>query len=184
MRRAARTALNLLICLLFCWQGVAFADEKKAAAPKYRELKWEELVPPSWQPEKLFARFKLDKLSDTSPEAVKALKLLEEEWKKAPANPAMQGQLVKLPGYVVPLEWENNATLKEFLLVPYFGACIHVPPPPANQIIYIQLDKPAKGIHSMDAVWVYGTLNLERHDSGSMGNSSYGMRPDKVELYK
>ncbi|MCL2076092.1 MAG: DUF3299 domain-containing protein [Betaproteobacteria bacterium] len=154
------------------------------AAAQHRELAWEELVPDSWQPEKLFANLNLENITDNSPEAAKALKIIADEWKNAPANPALKGQSVKLPGYVVPLDWESSARLKEFLLVPYFGACIHLPPPPANQIIYVRLGKPAKGIKSMDAVWVYGKLELERNDSGEMGSSSYSMRADKVELYK
>jgi len=181
MRNSLKIALVLLLPLMLF--GHEAAAEKKSA-PKYREIKWEELVPASWQPEKLLASLNVDKLSDSSPEAIKALKIIEEEWKKAPANPLIQGQAIKLPGYVVPLDWENSATLKEFLLVPYFGACIHTPPPPANQIIYIRMETPAKGIKSMSAVWVYGKLELERNDSGLMGSSSYSMRPDKVELYK
>jgi len=186
MRHTSRVVFSLLACILLCGQSATFAADKKVPAQKYRELKWEELMPASWQPEKIFAQLDLEQLSDgdDSPEALKVLKIISEEWSKAPADPALQDQSVKLPGYVVSLEWENSATLKEFLLVPYFGACIHVPPPPANQIVYIQLDKPVKGIRTMDAVWVYGTLKLERHDSGSMGSSSYRMRPDKIEPYK
>ena len=44
------------------------------------------------------------------------------------------GKQVKLPGFVVPLEYSDKGRVKEFLLVPYFGACIHYPPPPPNQI--------------------------------------------------
>ncbi|MCL2020868.1 MAG: DUF3299 domain-containing protein [Betaproteobacteria bacterium] len=183
MRNVFRITLAFIIPLLLFWHEVSLAAEKKPA-PKYREIKWEELVPASWQPEKLFAKLNLDKITDDSPEAARALKIIAEEWKNAPANPALQDQSVKLPGYVVPLDWEGSATLKEFLLVPYFGACVHTPPPPANQIVHVRMNKPAKGVRAMDAVWVYGKLRLERNDSGDMGSSSYSMRPDKVELYK
>ena len=53
-------------------------------------------------------------------------------------NPAWTGKTVKLSGYVLPLAWNPAEEITEFLLVPYVGACIHVPPPPPNQIIYIQ----------------------------------------------
>jgi hypothetical protein len=191
MRHAFRIALGLPVAVFLFWflffrQEASIADGEAPEQPQaktYRELKWEELVPASWQPEKLFADMDIDNIADNSPEAEKALRRIAEEWKNAPADPALQGEAVKLPGYVAPLDWEGGSALKEFLLVPYFGACIHVPPPPANQIIYVRLEKPAEGIRSMDAVWVYGTLELERNDSGGMGSSSYGMRPDKVEIY-
>jgi hypothetical protein len=150
----------------------------------YRELRWEELMPPSWNPQKLFDTLKLDELSDDDPRAAKALEAFAEEWRNAPANKELQGKRIKIPGYVAPLDWENASGLKEFLLVPYFGACIHVPPPPANQIIHITMDTPLKKIGSMAAVWVYGELLLEMNDSGLMGASSYRMKPDKVEAYE
>ena len=54
--------------------------------------------------------------------------------------PELDGKRVSIGGYVVPLDFEAT-TVKEFLLVPFVGACIHVPPPPANQIIYVKADK-------------------------------------------
>ena len=93
----------------------------------------------------------------------------------------MDGASVRIPGYLVPLE-ENKAGLKEFLLVPYFGACIHTPPPPANQIIHVKTDKPAKGFRSMDTVWISGTLKTLRSDS-YMGASGYRMDAVVVEPY-
>ena len=71
---------------------------------------------------------------------------------------------MRLPGYVVPLE-EVKGELKEFLLVPYFGACIHSPPPPANQIVHVTSRTPLKGWRTMDAVWVNGTLKAARSES-------------------
>jgi hypothetical protein len=154
------------------------------AASSYREVEWTELVPASWHPETLFEGLNPDELSDDDPRAIKALEALEAEWKNAPTNPDLQGRRIRIPGYVAPLDWEGADRLKEFLLVPYFGACIHVPPPPANQIIYITMDKELAGIGAMDTVWVYGVLEIEKNDSGAMGAAGYGMRPDKVELYE
>jgi hypothetical protein len=78
---------------------------------------------------------------------------------------------VRIPGFVVPLE-DTNDGLKEFLLVPYFGACIHSPPPPANQIIHVLPRTPAKGLRSMDTVWISGPVAVTRTDS-YMGVSGY-----------
>ena len=93
----------------------------------------------------------------------------------------MDGALIRIPGYVVPLE-ESKDGMKEFLLVPYFGACIHTPPPPANQIIHVQLSQPVRGLRSMEAVWIQGPLQAFRHDS-FMGVSGYRMQAQAVELF-
>ena len=67
--------------------------------------------------------------------------------------------------------------------LPYFGACIHTPPPPANQIVWVVPAKPAAGFHSMDTVWVSGTLRGNRSDS-PMGASGYRLDAVLVEAYK
>jgi hypothetical protein len=187
-RAEAEMALYFKIIVCFAISGIFWHNNvavgEAAEAAVYREVKWEELVPESWHPEKIFAGLNLDELSDDDPRADKALEAFAAEWEKAPANPELQGKRIKISGFVAPLDWENDAELKEFLLVPYFGACIHVPPPPANQIIYIKMDTNLKEIRSMDAVWVYGKIVLEANDSGIMGTSGYSMKPDKVELYE
>jgi hypothetical protein len=169
------------------WHGWAQAGSA-AGQDSYREVKWEELVPASWHPEKIFEKFDLSQFSDNDPRADKVLEAFNEAWRNAPANPALQGQRIKIPGFVVPLDWGHDARLGDFLLVPYFGACIHVPPPPANQIVYVRADDAPVGegreVRLMDIVWVYGTINVERNDSGGMGASSYSMKPDKVEPYQ
>ncbi len=155
-----------------------------STTPAYQEIKWEALVPTSWRPDKAFKGLDLAKLPDDDPRVEKAYAAFMTEWAKAPINKKMHGQRVKIPGYIVPLDWENSAELKEILLVPYFGACIHLPPPPANQIIYIKLQNPLKGYQSMDTIWVYGTILVEKNDADSMGTSGYRMQVDKVERYQ
>jgi hypothetical protein len=120
-------------------------------------------------------------LSDADPRANQMLKKMREVWDNAPSNPALDGQSVRIPGYVVPLE-ETKDGLKEFLLVPYFGACIHSPPPPANQIIHVLPSSVAKGFRSMDPVWISGTLKREKVDS-YMGAAGYRMQAQLVEPY-
>jgi zinc transporter ZupT len=94
----------------------------------------------------------------------------------------LQGKHVKIYGFVVPLEWENTFSLKEFLLVPYFGACIHVPPPPQNQVIHISLHSPVRGIQAMDTVVVYGKI-LIAESSNNFAGAVYHMETDHVEIY-
>lgn len=84
----------------------------------------------------------------------------------------LNGKVVKIPGFIVPLEdYEEEAA--EFLLVPYFGACVHTPPPPPNQLVYVKMtDKRRLKVGLWDAVWMYGTLKIEYVES-VYGPSSY-----------
>jgi hypothetical protein len=159
--------------------GGRTAPAAPAGAP--RTIGWEALVPADWDPMKDLKGLNLSILSDADPRAITALSKLREAWDNAPINPAMVGQLVRLPGYLVPLE-ETKDGLKEFLLVPYFGACIHSPPPPANQIVHVLPKAAAKGFRSMDTVWVTGVLTGARTDS-YMGMSGYRIEATQVTPY-
>ena len=149
---------------------------------KYTEISWDQLIPASWDPAKVFDKFNLDQFEDDDPKAEAALKELQKLWNEAPVNPDMKGKLVKILGYVAPLDFLGGDELAEFLLVPYFGACIHVPPPPANQIIHVTLAKPREGIQVMDTVWVYGRLQIEKTEN-DLADSGYSMKADAVEQY-
>ena len=149
---------------------------------KYTEISWEQLLPASWDPDKIFDKFNFDQFEDGDPRAEKALKEFQKLWNEAPANPEMKSKLVKISGYVAPLDFLIGGELAEFLLVPYFGACIHVPPPPANQIIYVTLAKPRVGFQVMDEGWVYGRLEIEKTGS-NLADSGYKMKADAIEQY-
>ncbi len=155
------------------------------ASASPREIQWEELMPKGWDPtqELLAAAGKSSGLvvMDGTPEANERMRKLREIWDNAPVNPEFDGKAIKLPGFVVPLE-ETKQGLKEFLLVPYFGACVHSPPPPANQIVHVVTTRPVK-FATMDTVWVSGTLSIARNDS-DMGVSGYRMAATSVSAYE
>lgn len=161
-------------------ERLAPVAEDKATA--YREVNWDDLLPKDWDPMKVINELKLDKLKDSDPRAMEAMEKLKRMWSDAPSNPAMNGHAIRIAGFMVPLEW-GKRDVKEFLLVPYFGACIHVPPPPANQIIHVVADKPFKAKDGMDAVWVSGVLELATSRT-DMGDSGYRLRAKKVEVYR
>ena len=140
-------------------------------------------MPGDWDPLKDFKDMDLggSVLSDDDPRAKAMYERLRQIWDAAPTVPAMNGQRVRLPGFIVPLD-DAGEGLRSFLLVPYFGACIHTPPPPANQIVHVVPGRPVKGFRSMDPVWVQGVLKTERHDS-AMGVSSYRLEAHAVERY-
>ncbi len=145
-----------------------------------RGISWEELVPKDWDPMKELRGVDLSKLDDSDPRANELLMKLQDVSNNAPTNTAMNGQEVKIPGFIVPLE-ENKGEVTEFLLVPYFGACIHTPPPPANQILHVRPKQGAK-FRAMDTVWVTGKLQTLRNDS-MMGVSGYHITADSVTKY-
>ena len=136
-----------------------------------RTIGWEQLIPAGWDPYKDLKALNLDGLKDNDPKAEEALKKMRQMWDNAPINPVVLGQSVRLPGFMVPLEDLPEGS-KEFLLVPYFGACVHSPPPPANQIVHVVLDKPTKRFRLMDTLWVTGALSATKTDS-HMGVASY-----------
>ena len=151
----------------------------------YTEIRWDDLVPKGWDPTQLLkdkGGGNLAALQDGDPKANALLQQMREIWDNAPTEPELHNTRIKLPGYLVPLE-EVAAGHTEFLLVPYFGACIHTPPPPANQIVLVVPAKPAGGLRSMDTVWVSGVLKTTRTNS-PMGSSGYRLEAALVERYK
>lgn len=147
----------------------------------FREATWEELIPKDWDPTAPFKNLKLETLKDSDPRAAEALELLRTTWDNAPTAPEMNGAAIRIPGFIVPLERDGEA-VSELLLVPYFGACVHVPPPPANQIIHVVVDPPLADARTMDTVWVSGTLEIARSPT-SLGVSGYRMTATKVVPY-
>ena len=95
---------------------------------------------------------------------------------------AFNGKQIKMPGFVVPLAYDET-TLQEFLLVPYVGACIHVPPPPPNQIVFVTAREPVEVSGMFEAVWVTGTLNTVQ-TSTELAEIGYRLIADKVEPYE
>ena len=94
----------------------------------------------------------------------------------------LNGTPIRLPGFVVPLEGDSHE-ITAFLLVPYFGACIHVPPPPTNQIVYVAYPEGAKVDDLWDAVWVTGTLQTTAA-SHEMGDAAYSLTATSVTPYE
>jgi len=99
----------------------------------------------------------------------------------APVVKALDGKQVKIPGFVVPLEGDEN-TVTEFLLVPYFGACVHVPPPPSNQIIYVKFPKGAPAEAMYDPIWLTGVIQTKEW-KGELAQVGYTMTGTAVAPY-
>ncbi|MCB0347283.1 MAG: DUF3299 domain-containing protein [Bdellovibrionales bacterium] len=89
---------------------------------------------------------------------------------------------MRLPGFIVPLS-DNYAALKEFLIVPDPQACVHVPPPPPNLIVYANLVKAIPFDEISNPSWFEGILKIET-TKNIYGAASYKMRVDKLERYE
>lgn len=94
----------------------------------------------------------------------------------------LNNQKVRIGGYIVPLEFDDDMVVTEFFLVPYFGACIHVPPPPPNQLVYVTMEKGIELEAIYDPFWVSGTLTTEGRMNDT-GFAAYSMRADSVGEY-
>ena len=95
----------------------------------------------------------------------------------------LQGKRVSIPGFMVPLE-DDLEQVSEFLLVPYAGACIHVPPPPPNQIVYVKMNTKTKvHVTFTDPILVIGVLQISTVQS-PYGDVSYDLSGESVEPYQ
>jgi hypothetical protein len=155
------------------------------------ELQWHQLVPPA--PPKpptsfLAGRGPVDLGKLGGPDDGAPPPLPEGRWMSTPARKdamptpvveSLGGKRVHIGGYVVPLSFDATR-LTDFLLVPFVGACIHVPPPPANQIIYVKVDQGFDVQGTFDPVWVTGTLKVAPTFTG-LADAGYSLEAEKVE---
>lgn len=146
------------------------------------KLEWYELVPQDWQPDAAFAGLGLEEMEDDDPRVQEMMARVRQEWDKAPVIKALDGLLVKLPGFVVPLEGDGRK-VESFILVPYYGACVHVPPPPANQTVYVTSTAGGEVRGLFDTVWVTGKLRAVAQ-STPLAQAGYTIEALKVEPFE
>lgn len=151
----------------------------------YKEIMWDGLIPADFTPAAIMAKYadQLAQIVDGSPEASALYIKMQEEFNNAPVNEALNETLIRLPGFIAPLEYTDDL-ITEFLLVPYFGACIHVPPPPVNQTVLVKTDE-GQGIKPEEAyypVWVMGKLTTEKSTT-ELAEAGYYMQNAIIEPY-
>lgn len=153
-----------------------------AVSPDVRTLEWDDLIPRDFRPDDLLSEYDVDGMSDDDPRAQELMEKLLALWKDAPVVEALDGQRVRLPGFVVPVEGDGRH-VEEFLLVPYYGACIHVPPPPANQTVHVLAQGRNVTIRGLfDTVWVTGIIKVERKSS-ELAEAGYQIEAIEVTPY-
>ena len=176
---AAAAALSVALAM-----ALTALSPPVAAGGDVRDLEWEDLMPKGWDPlaeVEAMMGDDLENLSDNSPRAVELFNAYQDAVRSAPVVGDLDGQQVRLPGFVVPLDFEGTET-SEFLLVPYFGACIHVPPPPSNQIVYVKTvaGYPLKEL--FDPVWVTGEMRTQAY-LNDVGDAGYTLQATIIEPY-
>ena len=94
----------------------------------------------------------------------------------------MDGKAIRIPGFIVPLEFNDDKTVSQFFLVPFFGACIHVPPPPPNQVIHVTSSNGVKLENLYTPHWVSGVVNSVFIEN-EIATATYAMDAVDVEVY-
>lgn len=180
---------------------VVKAEETNVNTQEYRTIEWLELLPeddlqallnpPDYLNEivdgsaedQIASQIQSAMSADDSPQSAYEQALVSTRFVEE-----MNGQDIRVPGYVVPLESEyisegqGYQLVKRFFLVPFFGACLHMPPPPPNQIIYVTSEEGFKLPSIYDPVWVSGTLKTALYED-QLATSAYVMNMEKLEPY-
>jgi hypothetical protein len=153
------------------------------SAGEVRELTWSELIPAD-APVHVVQSAPLHDLSQLADAlAAEAAPAATQQSPNAPVVKALDGLAIKLPGYIVPLDVTDEGRVTEFLLVPYFGACIHVPPPASNQIVHVTAELGVLLDALYQPFWVEGPLQVEQ-SSSELAEAGYQMQADKIYAYE
>lgn len=166
---------------------VAKTDGKPKQDGEFTEIEWESLELPGQGLADIMRKYQpqIDAIPEGDPAEDAVLEKMQAEMNSAPVNPALNGKKIKIPGFISPLEVDDGkGMVKEFLLVPYFGACIHVPPPPLNQTLLVKPQEGKSiGMERMyEPVWVYGTIVTEQIHT-DLAEAGYQIRDARVEIY-
>jgi hypothetical protein len=168
----------------FC--GFLLAVSSGVASAEPRELTWDDLLP--FDPN----TFLPPAMPQKGPEAYEPLddggEFDDSFFLESPAYPtgvveSLDGQEVRLPGFIVPLDLDSAGNIREFFLVPYMGACVHLPPPPPNQIVFVVPDENFPLDSMWEPFWIEGTMNTEQHTS-DVGIAGYTIHATKIEVFE
>lgn len=169
-----------------------FFDASETDAPEstpppegFETISWEDLIPPGSSGAEISARFD-ERIAAVEPGSIEADEVfaeLQAEYANQPAEPSLDGRNILLAGFIAPLTYSGDL-ITEFLLVPYFGACIHVPAPPPNQTVMVSLAE-GEGVTIDDSwgpIWVTGTMTLDAADT-ELAAAAYSITGAQSGIY-
>lgn len=184
------------------------SEEPLAAKPSYTLIEWTDLLPdddleaienpPEYladiqdgsEDDQLASQLKAQALSEEAStnnnQATNERNLAEDRYQQALTStnirPEFNGRDIRIPGFIVPLEFDDHQTITTFFFVPFFGACIHMPPPPPNQIIYAEYEPGIRLDALYDPFWISGTVFTALVEN-DMATSAYSMTVTSIEPY-
>ncbi|MBB94168.1 MAG: hypothetical protein CML68_06165 [Rhodobacteraceae bacterium] len=153
--------------------GAAALAAPMVRADTARQIEWDDLIPPGVPYSQIIGDGEMDVENDIWKPIYDDNAVL--------LNTDLHGEVVKLPGYIVPLE-AGLKGVTVFLLVPYVGACIHVPPPPPNQLVIVETDPPWPSTDLWDAVWVSGIMTAAPRSS-EIAEAGYTIVAEHIERF-
>lgn len=175
--------------------GKSSEDESKTASDKkkdspYETIEWLDLMPeddldvllnPPEYINEIVEGSEDDQISNQVQSAITAAS--DDRYQQALVSTRvvkkMDGALIRIPGFIVPLEFSSEQVTTEFFLVPFFGACIHAPPPPPNQIIFVSYPKGVKLGSLYTPFWLSGKLKASLVEN-DMATAAYTLELEHV----
>ncbi len=173
---------------------VSSAPAVSADAQSYEEIDWTELMPAEDLSALLNRPAFLDDIADGSAQdsldSFQQRQLEDEQAQQYQAALSstrviqeFDGKAIRIPGFIVPLEQNEDKEVTRFFIVPYFGACLHMPPPPPNQILYVESEQGITLENLYDPYWFEGIVSIEQKVD-AMGTSAYSLSLDNYALYE
>lgn len=159
--------------LLTCAAASA-ALPRAATAQDVTEITWDDLIPPGVPYSEIIGEGEMDERNDVW------LPVFDDNATKL--NPALDDAYIKMPGYIIPLE-QTALGVSSFILVPYVGACLHTPPPPPNQLVFVTTITPWPSNNLWDAVWVTGRMKHEIQKT-DVAETGYVLEAEFMEIYE
>lgn len=167
---------------------------KNEDVTQYKLIEWTDLMPKGdlealLNPPKYITEAEEGSLEDQISNGLKGAMAseIDDPYQRALVSKSVvlefDGQAIKLAGFVVPLEFSDDNVITEFFLVPFFGACIHVPAPPPNQIIFVTHEKGFKLDALYNPIWVSGVLSASLIEN-DVATSAYTLNMASHEPYK
>jgi hypothetical protein len=145
-----------------------------ARAEDYIDLDWEDLLPEA---------------TSSIPNALRSLLPHDEQLPLTSQQPESSGvrtdwngQIVRIPGFIVPIDYKGTG-VTAFILVPYVGACVHVPPPPANQLVFVTTQTPYESdglFEPVNVIGMFGVSSLTTH----LADIGYALSADEIVPYR
>nr|VFJ53802.1 MAG: hypothetical protein BECKFW1821A_GA0114235_104419 [Candidatus Kentron sp. FW]VFJ58585.1 MAG: hypothetical protein BECKFW1821B_GA0114236_104219 [Candidatus Kentron sp. FW] len=186
MKKSRIHAVLGLCSSIFLIAGLAAGALRLDAAETARKITWDALISEDYSLEATLAKYEkqIEELDDGDPETEALYQKILAEISNAPVNEKIDKEWVKLAGFIAPLSHENDR-ITEFLFVPYFGACIHVPPPPVNQIVLVKTapDHSIPLEESFFPIWVSGQIRVEGKKT-ELGEAGYRIEDAVIETYE